>query len=214
MPRLSKVTKELNVGLQTCIDFLQKKGYTVENSLNAKINDEQYELLVIQFSQDKDVRLKAEQAQRERMSSKMEAKAAVAEEPKKAEPKKEAPAVEEEKPAVTFKVVGKINLDGDKKEEPKAEAKPEPKPEPVADRAPAARVDSRPDRRPSVIETIACACSSESPGFSAPAKSARSSSPCITGPSNLFMRFALAVGVSGEERMMLMTSSILSIASL
>ena len=102
MPRLSKVTKELNVGLQTCIDFLQKKGHTVENSLNAKINDEQYELLVIQFSQDKDVRLKAEQAQRERMNSKMEAKAAVAEEPKKAEPKKEAPAVEEEKPAVTF----------------------------------------------------------------------------------------------------------------
>ena len=78
MPRLSKVTKELNVGLQTCVDFLQKKGHTVENSLNAKINDEQYELLVLQFSQDKDVRLKAEQAQRERISSKMEAKAAAA----------------------------------------------------------------------------------------------------------------------------------------
>ena len=45
MPRLSKVTKELNVGLQTCVDFLQKKGYAVENSLNAKIDDEQYELL-------------------------------------------------------------------------------------------------------------------------------------------------------------------------
>ena len=46
MPRLSKVTKELNVGLQTCVDFLQKKGHTVDNSLNAKISDEQY-LLVI-----------------------------------------------------------------------------------------------------------------------------------------------------------------------
>ena len=126
MPRLSKVTNELNVGLQTCIDFLQKKGYTVENSLNAKINDEQYELLVIQFSQDKDVRLKAEQAQRERANSKMEAKAAI-EEPKKPEIKKETPVVEEEKPAVTFKVVGKINLDGGKKEESKAEVKPEPK---------------------------------------------------------------------------------------
>ena len=123
MPRLSKVTKELNVGLQTCVDFLQKKGYDVENSLNAKINDEQYELLVIQFSQDKDVRLKAEQAQRERANSKMEAKAA-AEELKKAEPKKEAPIVEEEKPAVTFKVVGKIDLNAPKKEEPKAEPAP------------------------------------------------------------------------------------------
>ena len=128
MPRLSKVTKELNVGLQTCVDFLQKKGYDVENSLNAKINDEQYEMLVIQFSQDKDVRLKAEQAQRERANSKMEAKAA-AEEAKKAEPKVEAAPVEEEKPAVTFKVVGKINLEAPKKEEPKA--KPEPKAEPA-----------------------------------------------------------------------------------
>ncbi len=132
MPRLSKVTKELNVGLQTCVDFLQKKGHTVENSLNAKINDEQYELLVMQFSQDKDVRLKAEQAQRERINSKMEAKAAVAEEPQKTEPKAEvkpepvAAPVVEEKPAVTFKVVGKIDLDGGKKEEPKAEVKPEP----------------------------------------------------------------------------------------
>ena len=130
MPRLSKVTKELNVGLQTCVDFLQKKGYDVENSLNAKINDEQYELLVIQFSQDKDVRLKAEQAQRERANSKLEAKAA-AEEAKKAEAKVEEPVVEEEKPAVTFKVVGKIDLNAPKKEEPKAEAKPEPKAEPA-----------------------------------------------------------------------------------
>ena len=67
MQRLSKVTKELNVGLQTCVDFLQKKGYTVEASLNAKIDDEQYEQLVMQFSKDKDLRQKAEQAQRERM---------------------------------------------------------------------------------------------------------------------------------------------------
>ena len=130
MPRLSKVTKELNVGLQTCVDFLQKKGYTVENSLNAKINDEQYELLVMQFSKDKDLLQKAQQAQRERLNSKMEAKAA-AEEAKKEEPKKEAPAPkQEEKPAVAFKVVGKIDLDTPKKEEPKKE---EPKPEPKAE---------------------------------------------------------------------------------
>ena len=137
MPRLSKVTKELNVGLQTCVDFLLKKGYTVENSLNAKINDEQYELLVLQFSQDKDVRLKAEQAQRERINSKMEAKTVVAvEEPKKEDPKKETPVVEE-KPAVSFKVVGKIDLDAPKSE-PKVEEEPaapivEEKPSPVVE---------------------------------------------------------------------------------
>ena len=155
MPRLSKVTKELNVGLQTCIDFLQKKGHTVENSLNAKINDEQYELLVIQFSQDKDVRLKAEQAQRERANSKMEAKAA-AEELKKADLKKEAPAVEEEKPAVAFKVVGKINLDGDKKEEPKVEAKPAVEEKPVVVEAPAVVEEPAPvvEEKAPVVEEV------------------------------------------------------------
>ena len=151
MPRLSKVTKELNVGLQTCVDFLQKKGYDVENSLNAKINDEQYEMLVIQFSQDKDVRLKAEQAQRERANSKLEAKAA-AEELKKAESKVETPAVEEEKPAVTFKVVGKINLDAPKKEEPKAEVKPEPKAEPKAEPAPVVEEAAPVVEEPVVVE--------------------------------------------------------------
>ena len=174
MPRLSKVTKELNVGLQTCVDFLQKKGYDVENSLNAKINDEQYELLVIQFSQDKDVRLKAEQAQRERANSKMEAKAA-AEELKKAEPKKEAPIVEEEKSAVTFKVVGKIDLNAPKKEEPKAEAKPEPKAEPapvVEEVAPAVVEEPKPvvvEEKPAVPAVEEVAPVVEEPVAAAPA---------------------------------------------
>ena len=116
MPRLSKVTKELNVGLQTCVDFLQKKGYAVENSLNAKIDDEQYELLVMQFSQDKDLRQKAEKAQRDRIESRKEAKAANVEETPEVEA---APApVKEEKAKLTFKVIGKIDLDGGKKTEP------------------------------------------------------------------------------------------------
>ena len=116
MPRLSKVTKELNVGLQTCVDFLQKKGYAVENSLNAKIDDEQYELLVMQFSQDKDLRQKAEKAQRDRIESRKEAKAANVEETPEVEV---APApVKEEKAKPAFKVIGKIDLDGGKKTEP------------------------------------------------------------------------------------------------
>ena len=116
MPRLSKVTKELNVGLQTCVDFLQKKGYAVENSLNAKITDEQYELLVMQFSSDKDLRQKAEKAQRERIDNKKEVKPTVSlEEPRNETVKKD----NSIKSSVTFKVVGKIDLDAPKKEEVK-----------------------------------------------------------------------------------------------
>lgn len=52
--RLNKVTRDLNVGIATVVDFLQKKGYEVEANPNYKINDEQYAALVKEFSKDKD----------------------------------------------------------------------------------------------------------------------------------------------------------------
>ena len=132
--------------MQTCVDFLQKKGYTVEASLNAKIDDEQYEQLVMQFSKDKDLRQKAEQAQRERINSKMEAKA---ESKAVEEPKKEAPAPkeEEEKPSVNFKVIGKIDLSAPKKAEPKKE---EPKKEEPKMEDP--KVEPKVEVKPVVVE--------------------------------------------------------------
>ncbi len=44
--RLNKVINELNIGLQTIVDFLEKKGYYIEATINDKISDEQYELLL------------------------------------------------------------------------------------------------------------------------------------------------------------------------
>ena len=53
--RLSKVTKECNVGLQTVVEFLQKKGFgDVEASPNSKISEEQYELLATRWEQELD----------------------------------------------------------------------------------------------------------------------------------------------------------------
>ena len=143
MPRLSKVTKELNVGLQTCVDFLQKKGYTVENSLNAKIDDEQYEQLVMQFSQDKDLRQKAEKAQRERMENRKEAKAAAVEEVPAVE-ETPAPVKEEKAAKPAFKVVGKIDLNGGKKAEPAAPVAEEKAPVEVVPEAPAEEPKAEP----------------------------------------------------------------------
>ena len=40
--RLNNVTRDLNVGIQTAVEFLQKKGFAVESNPNAKITDEQY----------------------------------------------------------------------------------------------------------------------------------------------------------------------------
>ena len=50
--RLNKVTRDLNVGITTVVDFLQKKGYTVEANPNTKITEEQYAALVKEFSKD------------------------------------------------------------------------------------------------------------------------------------------------------------------
>ena len=54
--RLNKVTRDLNVGITTVVEFLQKKGYTIEASPNAKITEEQYAVLVKEFSTDKNLK--------------------------------------------------------------------------------------------------------------------------------------------------------------
>ena len=51
--RLNKVTRDLNVGISTVVEFLQKKGYSIEANPNTKITEEQYAILVKEFSTDK-----------------------------------------------------------------------------------------------------------------------------------------------------------------
>ena len=106
--RLNKVTRDLNVGITTVVEFLQKKGYTIEASPNTKITEEQYAELVKEFSTDKNLKKETEKFIQERQS-KDRNKASVSiegyEEPKK---------VEEEidlRPNTKFKPVGKIDLD-------------------------------------------------------------------------------------------------------
>jgi len=47
--RLSKVARELNVGMSTIVDFLTGKGYDVENNPNSKISVEQQNILLKEF---------------------------------------------------------------------------------------------------------------------------------------------------------------------
>ena len=62
--RLNKVTKECNVGLQTIVDFLHKKGFDdVEANPSARITDEQYALVQAEFNKDKGVRSQIQQMQ-------------------------------------------------------------------------------------------------------------------------------------------------------
>ncbi|MDR2917800.1 MAG: translation initiation factor IF-2 [Tannerella sp.] len=50
--KLIKVTRDLNVGLTTVVDFLHVKGFQVESNPNTKISDEQYALLIGEFGKD------------------------------------------------------------------------------------------------------------------------------------------------------------------
>ena len=62
--RLNKVLTELNIGLQTAVDFLKKKTSLGEirddTTTNTKITDEQYNALVQEFNSDKAVKTQAD----------------------------------------------------------------------------------------------------------------------------------------------------------
>lgn len=58
--RLAKVATELNQSKDTIVDFLKSKGYDVENNPNAKLDSEQYNVLVSEFQADKIIKQQAE----------------------------------------------------------------------------------------------------------------------------------------------------------
>jgi len=58
--RLSKVAKEFNLSLGKIVEFLASKGQPVDSNPNAKIGDEEYRLLLKEFSSDKSAREEAE----------------------------------------------------------------------------------------------------------------------------------------------------------
>jgi translation initiation factor IF-2 len=58
--RLSKVAKEFNLSLGKIVEFLASKGHPTETNPNAKIGDEEYRLLLKEFSSDKSAREEAE----------------------------------------------------------------------------------------------------------------------------------------------------------
>ncbi len=120
--RLNKALKELNVGINTVGDFLQRKGMALQDATpNAKITDEQYAMLVKEFGEDKKINDETKlniQKQKEK------------EQQEKKERQAQLKAEKEAAKKQTFKIVGNIN-DNKKAAEvaPKAEEKKEaPKP--------------------------------------------------------------------------------------
>ncbi len=161
--RLNKVTRDLNVGITTVVEFLQKKGYTIEASPNAKITEEQYAVLVKEFSTDKNLKIESEKFSQERQN-KDRNKASISIEG--FEPKKEKEEVvktvipEEARPKL--KQVGKIDLDNlNKKTAPKVVEpvakviEQTPKAEPVVEKVVERKETPQPEKetpKPVVVE--------------------------------------------------------------
>ena len=119
--RLNKVTRDLNVGITTVVEFLQKKGYTIEASPNAKITEEQYAVLVKEFSTDKNLKIESEKFSQERQN-KDRNKASISIEGFESKKEKEevVKTVIPEEARPKLKQVGKIDLDNlNKKTAPK-----------------------------------------------------------------------------------------------
>ena len=57
--RLSKAAKEFNVGKDTIVEFLAKKGFPVDPSPNTKLTADMYALLVKEYQGEKDVKEEA-----------------------------------------------------------------------------------------------------------------------------------------------------------
>ncbi len=148
--RLSKAVKDLNVGLTTAVEFLHKKGQAdVEANPNFKISEEQYNLLVMEFSKDKSLKIESEKISQQRKTTE-KPQGAVAidgfEEEKETRKKQEEELIavkinKEDRPQ--FKPVGKIDLDSlNKKPAPKAE--PVPAPEAVKPASEVKQEDKKP----------------------------------------------------------------------
>ena len=161
--RLNKVTRDLNVGITTVVEFLQKKGYTIEASPNAKITEEQYAVLVKEFSTDKNLKIESEKFSQERQN-KDRNKASISIEGFESKKEKEevVKTVIPEEARPKLKQVGKIDLDNlNKKTVPKV-AEPAakvieqtPKAEPVVEKVVERKETPQPEKetpKPVVVE--------------------------------------------------------------
>ncbi|MDR6785985.1 translation initiation factor IF-2 [Pedobacter africanus] len=168
---LFKAVKELNVGIATAVEFLEKKGFSVENKPTTKLSRDMYNALLKEFQGDKIVKEEANQIVIGKIRrDEPEVTEKVTDAPRKnvefenegvliknlhsytppaEKAKEEAPAAEkaEEGALPGVKIVGKINLDDlNAKTRPvKKEEAAEPEPKAEAPVAPAAPVEKAPE---------------------------------------------------------------------
>lgn len=177
--KISKVIKDLNVGVQTISDFLKKRNIEVDMSPNARVTEEVYKLLVKEFKPDMEQKLKSENFTSERQKEK--AKMSSVQQPANAAEKEVEPPVHEEiKTGIEIqkpKVIGKIDLSkaGHPVKQP-ASGNATPKVETPAPKVEAPAYEDKPEepvspkQEPAEKPTVAATPESKKPGKVAPKK--------------------------------------------
>ncbi len=115
--KLIKACKELNIGMATAVEYLQKQGKDISVDPNVRIEDDLYLILAKEFNKDMALKMEAEKRQQERHERDIPQTVTV-------EPAPE-PVVIKPEPVQKPKIVGHIDLNPKqaetKKEEPKHE---------------------------------------------------------------------------------------------
>ncbi|SMC71107.1 translation initiation factor IF-2 [Pedobacter africanus] len=205
---LFKAVKELNVGIATAVEFLEKKGFSVENKPTTKLSRDMYNALLKEFQGDKIVKEEANQivigkirrdepevtekvtdAPRKNVEFENEGvliKNLNAYTPPAEKPKEEAPAAEkaEEGALPGVKIVGKINLDDlNAKTRPvKKEEAAEPEPKAEAPVAPAAPVEKAPEPVKEVEKPVEQPVAEIKPEPVKPVETPKAEEPVVKAP--------------------------------
>ncbi len=136
--RLSKIAKELNVGISSLVDHLKSNGIEIESSPNTKVEEGHYNVLLEEFADAKEEKAKAKEV----VASREKKPEVVVEKPKEVETIKAKPA-EIKKP----EVLGTIDLN------PKPKVVP-PAPKPVEVPKPVEKVEKKAVKKKEEPETI------------------------------------------------------------
>ena len=108
--KISKIANDLNVGVNTVVEFLRKHNVEVDNNPNARIDEDAVNLLKKEFSNDKAEKVKVEGRKNERRNDKAE----------RNEQRQERLVPRRAPEPPQLKVVGKIDLNNKGGEEKKA----------------------------------------------------------------------------------------------
>ena len=125
--RLSKVAREFNVGINTIVDFLHKKGFEIDTNPNSKISEDAYHMLEKEYKSD--ISLKKESEKINLMSHRHKHESISLDNTDASAEDSDTEDFEEEEEVEEVRIK---DMNVPKKEAPKT--KPEPKPQPTEEK--------------------------------------------------------------------------------